>query len=98
MTEAALVANPNFVDGFVLARHHALDDLRAARRRFAPGAEREIATNRAVRTNGSGRSHLPRARAEAEVFRGQRADRANISRVAGKLGVKAGIGERDDLQ
>src|SRR6185436_895846 len=95
---AALVADPDFVDLFVLARHDTLDDLRSAGLGLAAGAEGDVTAHRAMIADGSGRREFPGARAKAEVGGGQRPHRADIGGVARPLRVKARIGERDNFQ
>src|SRR3972149_3629727 len=97
MAEAALVANPDLVHLLVLPGHHAFDH-KLARHAGAARVEVQVAAHRAVRADRSRVDQFPRSSAEAEVARGERAHRADVSRVAGEFGVEAGFREGDDFQ
>ena len=75
--EAALVAEPALVDLGVVAREDPLD-LPLARRRA------DVAADGAEPADGRHVLDLPRARLEAVLRRGQRADRAELDHVAGE--------------
>ena len=95
--EATLVAHPDLVDRFVLARHDALDGNLSARHGLTAGVEGQVAAHRALRTDGSGGFHFPGASPEAEIRGGQSADRADIGGVAGEDRVEARLGVGDDV-
>src|SRR5688572_31870133 len=82
MHKAALVADPDLVDFFILARHYTLDHPIAACFRFTACVQCNIRSHRALRADRGGGLQLPRARFEAEIPRCQRADRANVRSVA----------------
>src|SRR5581483_7905577 len=76
--EAALVAQPAFVDLGVVARQDALD-LALARRRG------DVAADGAHAADRRGVLDLPGPRLEAVLRRGERADRAQLGDVAGEV-------------
>ena len=97
MPEAPLVTNPDFVDFFVLARHHTLDHRPPVEFTVKTSAQRGVAANRAVRADARHVGQFPRARAEAEIGGCQRAYRADVSRIAGEIAVERRVAYGDNL-
>ena len=95
--KATLVAHPDLVDLFILARHDPLDGNFSIRPGFAAGIEGDVAAHRALRANRGGSFHLPGARTKAEIRGGQRADRADIGGVAGEDRVESRFRIGNDL-
>ena len=89
--EAVLVREPALVDRLVLQRQH-------AHHAIALHLHDQVAAERIVRRHRLAARQLPRARRVAERLRRQRADRADVDRVAGELGIDRLADERDDLR
>src|SRR6266508_4916081 len=85
MCEATLIADPALIDFFILSRHHTLDNKVAIRSGFTTCVQCNIASDRALRTDRSGRLQLPGTRLETEIPGRQRADRANVDRKSTRL-------------
>src|SRR5690606_40317651 len=80
--EATLIARPDLVDVLVLAGHHALDDHAPARLAVHARVEVHVAADGAVRADRRHLADLPGARPAAEVRRRQRANGADVRRIA----------------
>src|SRR6266511_4241689 len=96
MSKAALITDPNFIDFFVLARHHSFDDEIATGSSLTARVQRDVASHRTLRADRSSRFQFPGTRFETEIFGRQRADRADFCRVPGKDRVKSGVRERNN--
>src|SRR5690606_35909521 len=98
MTKAPLIANPDFVDLFVLARHDAFDRRPPVKLALQTGIDGDIATHRAVRADTRNACQFPGARLKAEILGRESPHRADIGRIAGEVSVESGITGGDDLQ
>jgi len=94
----ALVANPDLVHGFVLARHDPFDDIAPAGARRAAHINGEVTAHRAVGTKRGGCVHLPGAGPKPEITGSQGAHGADVGCIAGENGIEPRIRERHNFQ
>lgn len=78
----AFITNPDFVDTFILAWHHAFNHNFTANCCLSAHIERQIAAHRAMSADRSHRFQLPGAGFEMEINGGQGTNRADIGGVA----------------
>jgi hypothetical protein len=98
VNEAPFVANPDFVDGFVLPGHDTFDDGTAVGYRFAACTHGGITAHRAVRANAGDGGQFPRPCAKTEIGRRQRPYRTNVGCVAAPHTVKPRLRHRHNFQ
>src|ERR1044071_2383254 len=82
ISKSALIADPNFIDFFILTRHHALHCNIASIFRIASRVQRGVTSYRTLCADRSLRIQFPGTRLEAEIARRQRADGTDVSGVA----------------
>ena len=92
VAKASFIADPDFIDRFILARHDALDHHLTIRTRFPAQVDRQVAAHRAVGADGGSGAKLPWASFEAEVGCGERTHRTDIGRIAREIRVETRLG------
>ena len=96
--EATLVAQPDLIDFFVLARHNAFDHCFTVAFGFAAHIVSEVAPHGALRADGWLVNQFPGTGAKMEISGGESTNGADIGGVAGEDGIKTGFGEGINLQ
>ena len=91
MDKTSLVAQPNFVDGFIFARRDAFNFI-------ITFADIDVAANRTLCTHRRVVIQFKHARSKTKIARRERADGTDINRVARKIGIERRVVERGNFQ